>query len=68
MQSQEIRKVVKWQNGIVMVFDQFGQQMPGYQGRYEEVREKILAAATDKTEFSGAEWRVPNSETKLNSF
>ena len=39
-----ITNVYLWQNGLVMVFDQYGQQMPEYQGPLEEVEEKIMAA------------------------
>jgi hypothetical protein len=28
--KREIHKVYKWQNEMVMVFDQFGEQMPEY--------------------------------------
>lgn len=38
-----ITHVYRWQNGMVMVFDQFGEQMPEYQGLYEDVVEKINA-------------------------
>lgn len=30
-------------NGMVMTFDQYGQQMPDFQGPQEEVRDKIRA-------------------------
>ena len=36
-----IAKVIRWQNGMVMVFDEAGQQMPDYQGTWEEKREAI---------------------------
>ncbi len=39
-----ITHVYLWSNGMVMVFDQFGQQMPEYQGCYEDVVDKINAA------------------------
>lgn len=64
----EIRKVYKWQNGMVMVFDQFGEQMPDYQGRYEEVREKILSDASVKTEFFVADWRSSRAPEKIANF
>lgn len=40
-----IKSVIKSQNGMTLVFDEKGKQMPAYQGRYEEVRERILADA-----------------------
>jgi len=38
-----VTHVYHWRNGMVMVFDQHGHQMPDYQGRYADVREKIVA-------------------------
>lgn len=32
----------RFENGMVMAFDQHGEQMPEYQGRYEVVAEKIM--------------------------
>jgi hypothetical protein len=40
----KITNVYKFANGMVIVFDQHGQQMPEYQGRYEDVIDKIRAA------------------------
>lgn len=40
----KITNVYSFTNGMTMVFDQFGQQMPDYQGRTEEVVPKIRAA------------------------
>lgn len=36
-------KAYVFSNGMVMAFDQFGQQMAEYQGRFEEVAAKITA-------------------------
>jgi hypothetical protein len=41
--SPRITNVYKFQNGMVMVFDQFGKQMPAYQGPAEDVLPKIIA-------------------------
>jgi hypothetical protein len=51
-----IRHVYLWQNGMVMVFDQNDQQMGDYQGRLDEVKEKILRDAGPETEFHGGAW------------
>lgn len=40
---KKIARVIKWGNGMIMVFDEDGIQMPEYQGRYAEVKERILA-------------------------
>lgn len=39
----KITNVYAFTNGMVIVFDQYGKQMPEYQGRYEEVIDKIRA-------------------------
>lgn len=51
-----IRKVILWQNGMVMVFDENGQQMSDYQGPKEEVWEKILRDAPQDASFEGGTW------------
>ncbi len=47
-----IRTVIRTRNGMVMVFDESGEQMPQYQGQYEEVRDKIVADAAAGTVFN----------------
>ena len=44
-QPSQIIEVYCWENGNVMVFDQFGQQMPEFQGHRDEVLDRIKAAA-----------------------
>ena len=34
--SLHMSMVILWTNGMLMVFDEFGEQMPYFQGRYEE--------------------------------
>lgn len=52
----KIKQAIKWQNGMVMVFDDKGQQVPELQGPYEEVREKVLAVADKSTKFDHGVW------------
>ena len=40
-----INSVIKTEDGMVLVFDERGNQMPEYQGKYEDVRERILSDA-----------------------
>ena len=40
-----IKTVIRSQNNMVMVFDESGEQIAGYQGRYERVKENILKDA-----------------------
>jgi hypothetical protein len=44
MTAPVITAVYNWANGMTMVFDQFGNQMPEYQGRTEKVMPKIREA------------------------
>ena len=40
-----IKNVIKTEKGFVIVFDENGEQLPEYQGPYEEVKDKILRDA-----------------------
>ncbi len=51
-----IKSVYKWQDGIVMVFDKKGEQIPEYQGQYEDVKESILKDAPPDAVFSHGFW------------
>lgn len=46
-----IKTVIRLQNGEVMVFDADGEQLPEYQGRYQQVREGILRDAAPEAVF-----------------
>lgn len=54
-----IKNVYVWQkpSQMVMVFDQYGEQMPDYQGPLEEVRNSILRDANEHTEYHGGTWK-----------
>jgi len=58
---QAIKTVIRCQNGMVMVFDKKGEQIPEYQGQYEEVKEKILKYAPLNAVFG----YFPDYETEL---
>ncbi len=58
---QAIKTVIKSQDGMVMVFNVNGEQIPEYQGQYEEVKEKILKDAPQNTIFGC----FPNCEAEL---
>lgn len=53
-----IKDVLRFQNGEVMVFDERGEQLPEYQGRYDEVKEKILADAPASAQFFRGGWNL----------
>lgn len=40
-----IKTVIRVRNNTVMVFDAEGEQIPEYQGQYEDVKERILRDA-----------------------
>ena len=52
-QKKSIKSVFLFPNGNVAVCDEHGQQMPEYQGTFEEVREAIERDATTETEWHG---------------
>lgn len=53
-----ISNVIKSEEGMALVFDERGNQMSEYQGKYEDVREKILRDAPPNTLFwHAADWR-----------
>jgi hypothetical protein len=47
-----ITSVILWTNGMLTVFDERGQQLPEYAGRFEEVWQRIYAEAP------AARWRI----------
>ena len=52
-----IKTVIWWSNNAVMVCDEKGEQIPEYQGRYEDVKDKILKDSSPATEFSTGVWK-----------
>ena len=46
-----IKTVIRLRNNLVIVFDAEGEQIPEYQGQYEDVRERILRDASSGTVF-----------------
>ena len=47
-----IKTVIRIKNNMVMVFDETGEQMPEYQGYYDQVKERILANAPGGSVFN----------------
>jgi len=56
-----INNVIKFSNGIVLCFNEKGEQMPKYQGRYKDVRAKILAHAPKSAEFFHGAWKISSN-------
>lgn len=53
-----ITNVYVWDNQMVMVFDQYGKQMPDYQGPKEEVWHRVCQDAPATARFNGGVWRA----------
>ena len=47
-----IKTIAKCPNDMVMVFDEKGEQIPEYQGQYQEVKESILKDAPPDAIFA----------------
>jgi len=58
-----IKTAIKCPNGMVMVFDKRGEQVPEYQGQYREVKESILKNAPPDAIFG----YFPNYEAELRA-
>jgi len=56
-----IKTVIRFQNNMVVVFDKRGEQIPEYQGQYEEVKGKILEDAPLSAIFG----YLPDYQTEL---
>jgi hypothetical protein len=48
-----VKTVFRFPNGNVCVLDEHGEQIPELQGIFEEVKEKVEAAADEQTEWNG---------------
>jgi len=46
-----IKSVIRCPNDMVMVFDENEEQIPEYQGQYQEVKERILKDAPPEAVF-----------------
>jgi len=46
-----IKTVIRSIDGMVIVFDKMGEQIPEYQGRYEEVKPLILRDSPPEARF-----------------
>lgn len=52
-----IKEAILFENEMVMVFDENGEQIPEYQGRHSKVVAKVILNSTDKTVFKFAKWK-----------
>ena len=47
-----IKTIIRMGNNEVIVFDEYGEQMPEYQGYYAVVKDKILADVSELSVFN----------------
>lgn len=65
----KIAKVIKWSNGLVMVFDEEGKQMPQYQGHYKEMVGLILHDTMGQdVQFFHGKWGISEDPVKRMDF
>lgn len=60
----KVKTVFRFPNGMVAVTDEHGQQISHLQGKFEDVKEKVEAAADEQTEWNGWEDPKPISVTQ----
>lgn len=67
MEIKQKTTVVICLNGMVLVFDQDGQQIPSLQGRWDIQKQRILTASCESTEFEFeiADWREAASKIAI---
>lgn len=53
--DRHIQTVIVFANGMAAACDQFGAQMPEFQGRWSDVESKVRAAAGPGVEWLGAD-------------
>lgn len=51
-----IQSVIIWANGLVMAFDENMNQIPGYQGHWQDVIKKVMKDAPDTTAWRIGDW------------
>lgn len=56
----KIKTAVRLENNVVMVFDKRGEQIPEYQGQYQEVRGSILRNALTETMLAHGDTQAGN--------
>lgn len=47
-----IKTIIRVKNDMVMVFDENGEELPEYQGYYNDVKDRILADARAESVFN----------------
>ena len=64
-----IASVTLWSNGMVMVFNEKGEQMTDYQGKFKEKKKAILKATKGQpTKFWIGKWHEGTFESSWEAF
>jgi hypothetical protein len=58
-----IKRAIRLNNDLVMVFDENGEQLSEYQGKYDDVKQRIFANASPDTVY--VHWFGDASEPKI---
>jgi hypothetical protein len=58
-----VKTVFRFPNGNVAVLDEHGQQISELQGKFEDVKQKVEAAADGQTEWNG--WDDPETPSSI---
>jgi hypothetical protein len=53
-----VKSCTIWTNGIVMSFDEKGEQVPGYQGFILDIAEKLKIGCDENTKWTLGKWDV----------
>jgi hypothetical protein len=64
MIDQRIANIYLFSNGMVMVFDQDGRQIPEYQGPRERVLDLLKRVASDDAQWYEGTW-MPRTVTQI---
>ena len=59
-----MKTVIRFRNDMIMVFDEAGEQIPEYQGYYEDVKQVILKDAPADAVFTHG-WTLDGKERRV---
>jgi hypothetical protein len=61
-----VKSCTIWTNGIVMSFDEKGEQIPGYQGFILDIAEKLKIGCDENTKWTFGNWSEWLHDANLN--
>jgi hypothetical protein len=66
--EMKIAHVYRFQNDMVLVFDESGAQMPEYNGPYDQQKAKVLRDAPSTARFWRGVWRMSAEEVDRDNW